>query len=154
MISSRKATAWMRGCTLLAPLFSTCAKRQYFAVVLADNGRVAGVGYNGAPSGMTHCVDGGCPRLAANSPNGSSYDNCVATHAEANALLWSDQSLRQGGALIVNGPPCMGCAQLIASSGIVQVFYLSDPAYLDWGNVETFLRSANVATTALAPSEP
>lgn len=135
---------WLKACEILAPMFSTCAKRQYFAVVLAPNKRVAGIGYNGSPPGMAHCVDGACPRLHQNSANGSSYDNCIAQHAEQGALLWSDPSLRQGGTLIVNGPPCMGCAKLIASSGISRVVYLKDYSYENWPAVEAFLSEAGI----------
>ena len=135
---------WLKACEILAPMFSTCAKRQYFAVVLAPNKRVAGIGYNGSPPGMDHCIDGACPRLHQKSANGSSYDNCIAQHAEQGALLWSDPSLRQGGTLIVNGPPCMGCAKLIASSGISRVVYLKDYSYENWPAVEAFLSEAGI----------
>ena len=138
---------WLQACEQLATIFSTCAKRQYFAIVLMPNGRVAGVGYNGSPPGMGHCVDGACPRLTEDSPNGSTYDNCIAQHAEANALLWSDPSDRSGGTLVVNGPPCFGCAKQIASSGVAHVVCSSDSAYKDWGKVLSFLTEAGIEVT-------
>ncbi len=140
---------WLRACTLLAPLFSTCAKKQYFACVLAHNNRVAGIGYNGAPPGMGHCVDGHCPRLLEESSSGSQYDNCIAQHAEAGALLWSDTALRQGGTLVVNGPPCMGCAKLIASSSLVRLVCLEDPSYRNWHSVRDFLHAAGVMVISI-----
>ena len=135
---------WLKSCTELAKTFSTCAKRQYFAVVLMSNGRVAGVGYNGSPPGIAHCTDGACPRLVQNSPNGSTYDNCIAQHAEANAIIWSDPALRVGGTLIVNGPPCFGCAKQIASSGISRVVFSPDASYQDWNTVKTFLENCGI----------
>jgi dCMP deaminase len=135
---------WLKACTTLSTIFSTCAKRQYFAVVLAPNKRVSGVGYNGSPPGMDHCTDGACPRLIEESESGTSYDNCISQHAEQGALLWSDPSTRQGGTLIVNGPPCMGCAKLIASSGIARVVHYEDPSYKAWNNVKMFLNAAGV----------
>lgn len=141
---------WLKACDVLAPIFSTCAKRQYFAVVLAPNKRVAGVGYNGSPPGMAHCVDGACPRLHENAANGSNYDSCISQHAEAGALLWSDQSLRQGGTLIVNGPPCMGCAKLIASSGVSRLACYSDSSYGDWNFVSDFLVSGGITVVERA----
>lgn len=134
----------MKALEQMAPIFSTCAKRQYAAVVLADNKRVVGFGYNGSPAGMAHCVDGACPRLHQNSANGSNYDTCISQHAEAGALLWSDPSLRRGGTLIVNGPPCMGCAKLIASSGVVRAVYKYDSNYSQWGDINNFLVKANI----------
>lgn len=139
---------WLEACTLLAPLFSTCSRRQYFAVVLAPNRRVAGVGYNGAPPGMTHCVDGGCPRSSSTVTPGTGYDStdgfCVAQHAEAGALLWSDPAVRNGGTLVVNGPPCLECARLIASAGIRRVVHVVDDTYPEWPTVAGFLTAAGV----------
>jgi dCMP deaminase len=138
----------MQACKVLAPLFSTCSRRQYFAVVIGQNKRVVGVGYNGAPPRMKHCVDGGCPRGVSSVSHGSAYDSldgfCVAQHAEAGALLWSDAGLRQGGTLVVNGPPCLECARLIASSGVKRVCFLHDAAYAAFPLVESFLLAAGV----------
>lgn len=152
----RHEMQWLNSLQVLANNFSTCAKRQYAAVVLATNKRVVGFGYNGSPPGMGHCKEGACPRLEQNSESGSNYDTCISQHAEAGALLWSDPSMRIGGTIIVNGPPCMGCAKLIASSGIKRLVFKKDQAYLDWPNVEKFLISAgivaagvNVAQTAM-----
>lgn len=144
MKPSRRESNWLKSCQQLAQTFSTCAKRQYFAVVLMPNGRVAGVGYNGSPPGIKHCSDGGCPRLEQGSLNGSIYDNCVAQHAEANAIIWSDPALRIDGTLIVNGPPCFGCAKQIASSGIRRVVYSFDPDYANWDNVKNFMDACGI----------
>lgn len=139
---------WLKACVALAPIFSTCSRRQYFAVVVGVDKRVVGVGYNGAPSGMKHCVDGGCPRAMSKVAHGSSYTSaegfCVAQHAEAGALLYSDPSRRRGGTLIVNGPPCLECARLIASSGVRRVVHLVDAAYADYPLVCEFLVAAGL----------
>jgi len=140
---------WLESCDLLAPKFSTCSKRQYFSVVLAPNKRVAGVGYNGSPPGMAHCTDGACPRAQEGSAPGSSYDNCISQHAEQGALLWSDPALRQGGTLIVNGPPCMGCAKLIASSGVSRLVHYTDASYDAWTSVLKFLGDAGVVVVGV-----
>lgn len=151
-VPTRHELKWLDACSMLAPLFSTCSRRQYFAVVLASNNRVAGIGYNGAPSGMKHCVDGGCPRGVSTVEHGSSYDSadgfCVAQHAEAGALLWSDPVARQGGSIIVNGPPCLECARLIASSGVKRVVCLEDASYSEWPRIMKFLDDAGVMVVA------
>ena len=141
---------WLNVLPVLAQTFSTCAKRQYAAVVIAPNKRVIGFGYNGSPPGMGHCVDGHCPRLHEGSANGSNYDNCISQHAEAGALLWSDPALRTGSTLIVNGPPCMGCAKLIASSGVVRLVYRSDTSYAQWHSIEAYLAESGVVTVGCA----
>lgn len=128
-------------------LFSTCSRRQYMAIVLGRDGRVLGTGYNGAPPGMKHCVDGGCPRAreqAEGTGHGTGYDNCIAIHAEQNALLYSDRTAREGGTIYVNGPPCFGCAKEIANSGVRRVVYQDDPNYKDMPRVKQFLQDAGI----------
>ena len=142
---------WLYATNTLAEKFSTCSRRQYMAVVLAPNKRVLGIGYNGSPSGFPHCVDGGCPRGYSLVAPGSDYTStegfCIAQHAEAGALLWSDPALRQGGTLIVNGSPCMECARLIASSGISKVVCFTDPAYVSEEMVRSFFSQANILSS-------
>lgn len=145
----RHEKQWLDSLEVLAGNFSTCSKRRYAAVVIATNKRLVGFGYNGAPPGMAHCEDGACPRLNENAENGSNYDTCISQHAEAGALLWSDASMRIGGTIIVNGPPCMGCAKLIASSGIKRLVFKKDSAYRDWPNVEKFLIAAGIVAVGV-----
>ena len=140
----RRDIKWLRVLPEIAATFSTCAKRQYGAVILNEEGRVLGFGYNGSPPGMKHCNEGHCPRLHEQSPNGAVYDNCIAQHAEANALLWSDPAQRKNATLIVNGPPCFGCAKQIASSGIKRVVCFPDDNYKDWITVRQFLNEAEI----------
>jgi len=147
----RRDIKWLKVLPQVAQTFSTCAKRQYGAVILNEDGRVIGFGYNGSPPGMKHCIDGHCPRMQQQSQSGSIYDNCIAQHAEANALLWSDPAQRKNATLIVNGPPCYGCAKQIASSGISRVVYLSDDTYKDWHTVRSFLTNAGIQTIEVDP---
>ncbi len=144
----RRDRLYMQWADVSAQMFSTCAKRQYFAVIVSAQGRVLGTGYNGSPPGFAHCVDGACPRVQANSPSGSNYDNCISVHAEANAIMHSDPSLRSGACLYVNGSPCYQCAKLIAGSGITRVVYRSDPAYAEEHRAIDMLTACNVATSA------
>lgn len=122
-----KDRKWIQMCVDGAQRFSTCGRRQYFAIIVDLNGHVLGTGYNGGPSGTLHCNEGGCPRLYSDSAPGVDYTNCIAIHAEANALLHSDYITRQlGGTLYVNGAPCSDCAKLIANSGLRRLVYLDD----------------------------
>ncbi len=136
----------------MAGQFSTCGKRQYAAIVLDRHGHVLGTGYNGGPRGMTHCVDGGCPRLSEGSPSGSNYDNCIAIHAEQNAFLHSDYSGRADGCvLVVNGVPCFTCAKLAVNAGVVELIYVIDPSYKQWREVEPWLQGAGVTVRGYHP---
>lgn len=130
---SSRDSKWIKATQELAAIFSTCSRRQYAAVIVTPTGRVVGFGYNGSPPGQPHCVDGACPRASSSVPSGSPYDSgegrCIAVHAEANALLFSDATARQGATLYVNGPPCPDCAKLIAASGVTRVVHIPNDAY-------------------------
>lgn len=63
---------------------STCLKRHYGCVIVKDDVIIA-TGYNGSPRGETNCCDTGfCFR--ENCERYTGYENCVAVHAEQNAL--------------------------------------------------------------------
>lgn len=135
---TKKDQQYMALCYSIANIFSTCGKKKYAAVLLDDLDHVVGMGYNGGPRGTKHCEDGGCPRLIEDSKSGSNYDNCIAIHAEANALLHSDYSTKPK-KIYVNGPPCFSCAKLIINSTIQSVYCIADSSYEDWPNVRSFL---------------
>jgi len=145
---------WVKWCIEGAAIFSTCTKAQYMAIVVDGNKRIVGTGYNGAPPGHPHCSDGGCPRAINNVPSGTPYDFgpglCVANHAEANALMFSDRSMRMGGTLYVNGTPCFNCAKLIAGSGLARVVYLgNEESRLDAKEALEMLAKSGVQTLRL-----
>jgi len=135
-----------------ARIFSTCGKRQHMAIIVDARGFVVGVGYNGVPSGFTHCIDGGCPRLNNASPPGSSYEDCLSNHAEQNALLNSfTRDARTGGTIYVTGEPCFTCAKLITNSGITRVVITQDPSYVYSGfeKVEELFARANIELVSI-----
>lgn len=142
--SVRHDLDYLAVCDFTAQRFSTCLRRQYCAVIVGADGRLVGFGYNGSPPSVGHCMDGHCPRARGEVAHGSSYDNCIAVHAEQNALLFSDRTARQGGTLYVNGPPCWDCGKLIAGSGIQRVVGITDPAYEMWGQVRGLLLSVGL----------
>lgn len=127
-----------------AALLSTCAKRQHMAIILDAQGRFIGAGYNGSPPGVAHCIDGACPRAQENTPSGTSYDNCIAVHAEANALLFSDRTARLGGTLYVTGPPCWECSRLMAGSGLRRIVFARDRTFGGWERNVALLRTAGL----------
>jgi deoxycytidylate deaminase len=52
--------------------------------------------------------------------------------------------MRIGATLIVNGAPCMGCAKLIASSGVIRVVCINDGNYVQWPQVKQFFADAKI----------
>lgn len=91
---------------------STCS-RALVGAVIALNGRILSMGFNGAPSGIEHCVH------AANDVSACE----VAVHAEANAVAFAAKHgvALNGSALFTTLSPCLKCAQLIINAGIVRV---------------------------------
>ena len=99
---------------------SDCERDQVGAVIVKDR-RIRATGYNGAPAGNPGCFS--CPRRLSGVTPGSSYDNCVAIHAEANALLHCDREDLIDATIYITRAPCISCAKLIAGSGVSNVVY-------------------------------
>lgn len=137
---SSKDLKYLALCSFGARLFSTCSKRQYMAIVLDENGRLTGMGYNGAPPGQPHCIDGHCPRVQQNSVSGSSYDNCISVHAEQNAIIYSGNRHT----LYVNGMPCSTCAKLIAGAGFTRLVGIEDKSYVASEESIAMLRASGI----------
>lgn len=101
-----------------------CTRRKVGAILVNARHEVRGVGYNGAPAGVPGCLSGNCPRgrLTAEqcAPN-SDYANCVADHAERNAIRHCDPAELAGSTLYVTDEPCPSCWTLIHAAGIKRV---------------------------------
>ena len=64
---------------------STCLKRRYGAIIV-KNDEIISSGFNGAPRGVKDCLESGeCNRQ--NAERGMDYSNCLAVHAEQNAII-------------------------------------------------------------------
>lgn len=103
-----------------------CRRSRVGAVVVGPDHRVVSTGYNGSPPGAASCLAGECPRgllTQAQCPSGSDYGNCIALHAERNAVLFAQPSRLIGSTLYVTREPCPDCAELINSVGIVRVVH-------------------------------
>lgn len=99
-------------------LRSDCERSKVGAVVVKDR-RIRSTGYNGAPAGKPGCES--CPRRTSGVVPGSDYSNCVAVHAEANALLYCDRSDLIGATLYITREPCYACRKLIEGAGVSKV---------------------------------
>lgn len=100
-------------------LRSDCERSQVGAVVVDAERRIRSTGYNGAPAGRPGCRT--CPRRLSGVEPGSDYTNCIAVHAEANALLYADRDDLPGSTLYITREPCVDCTKLIAATGIVRI---------------------------------
>lgn len=97
-------------------LRSTCKRAQVGAIVVV-NDRPISMGYNGAPSGLPHCLEVGC--LMHNG-------HCIRTiHAEINAITFAARTgiPIEGGILYCTHAPCLECSKAITNAGIRAVVY-------------------------------
>ena len=112
--------------TVLVAKRSTCTRRAVGAVIVRDK-RILTTGYNGAPSGVRHCLEVGCLRERLNIESGQRHELCRGIHAEQNAIIqaaFHGVSIR-GATLYCTNLPCLICAKMIINAGISKVFYLS-----------------------------
>lgn len=93
-------------------MLGTCCRLKVGCVLLTKEGRVAGLGYNGAGPGMDHCHEDHCNETC----------RCLRTlHAEQNALY-----SRNGDPVVayVTNEPCLNCTKELALAGVRRVVYL------------------------------
>ena len=106
---------------------STCLRRQVGCVLVKDR-RILSTGYNGAPSGVSHCSEVGCRRMQEGVPSGERVEMCRGVHAEQNAII---QGARYG--VILHGAtaytttqPCSICTKMLINAGIEEIIYDGD----------------------------
>jgi dCMP deaminase len=101
---------------------STCLRRSVGAVLVRDK-RILATGYNGAPSGLRHCIEIGCMRQKLKVPSGERHELCRALHAEQNALIQA--SLHgisvKSATLYATTQPCVICAKMLINAGIKEI---------------------------------
>jgi dCMP deaminase len=103
---------------------STCLRRNVGAVIVKDK-RILATGYNGAPSGLKHCLEVSCLRERMKIAPGERHELCRGLHAEQNAII---QAAYHG--VSINGAhlycthlPCSICIKMLINAGIDKVYY-------------------------------
>ena len=109
----------------LASLRSSCLRRAVGAVLVRDK-RLLATGYNGVPSGVTHCEETGCLREKLGVPSGERHELCRGLHAEQNAIIQAALHgvSTKGAVLYCTNLPCIICAKMLINSGVRKVYYL------------------------------
>ncbi|MFH2044551.1 MAG: cytidine/deoxycytidylate deaminase family protein [Pseudomonadota bacterium] len=111
--------------TTLVAKRSTCLRRFVGASIVKDK-RILTTGYNGAPTGLKHCLEIGCLREKRKIASGERHELCRGIHAEQNAIIqaaFHGVSIR-GAVLYCTNLPCSICAKMIINAGIVKIYYL------------------------------
>ena len=106
---------------------TTCLRRRVGAVLVKDR-KILATGYNGAPSGLKHCIDIGCLREKLKIPSGERHELCRGLHAEQNVLL---QAALYGvstkdSILYITNQPCIICAKMLINAGINEIVTSGD----------------------------
>ena len=127
---------------------STCLRRQVGAVAVKDK-RILATGYNGAPSGIPHCLEVGCLREQEGIPSGERHELCRGIHAEQNVIIQAAYHgvPIQGGTLYCTNLPCAICSKMLINAGIKEIYYRE--GYADFLS-EELLKAAGVPVIRLA----
>ena len=102
---------------------STCIKRKVVAVLVKDD-YILSTGYNGAPSGFTHCTPDTCVRKSLNP--GEKPELCRGVHAEINCIIQAaihGTAIDGNTALYSTTFPCMSCLKLMINESIKRLIY-------------------------------
>ena len=106
-----------------------CIGRKVGAVLVKDSHIIA-TGYNGTPSGMSNCTDGGCVRCKNREKYAASagYDVCICVHAEQNTIL---QAARfgisvEGAIAYTTMRPCFNCSKAMLQAKVDSVYFMHD----------------------------
>jgi dCMP deaminase len=119
--------------------------------ILVKDKRILSTGYNGAPSGVDHCLDVGCLREQKNIPSGERHELCRGSHAEQNAIVQAAAygTSIQDAVLFCTNLPCSICIKMIINAGIKTIFY--EEGYPD-SLSEKLMKEAGIALTNVKKS--
>lgn len=134
---------------LLSAMRSKDPSTKVGAVVVNEDKRIIGIGYNGFPNG---CSDEDFPWEREGDFLQTKYAYVV--HAEDNAILNSTSGVK-GASIFVSLFPCHECAKKIIQSGIREVVYLSDKYEGTPGNYASkrMLKASGVMTRKLVMNQ-
>jgi len=130
---------------------STCIRRAVGAILVKDK-RILATGYNGAPSGIRHCIDAGCLREQLHVASGQRHELCRGIHAEQNAIIqaaYHGASIK-GATLFCTNLPCSICTKMIINAGIEKIYYQS--GYADEMS-QDMLKEAHIECTRFKPDD-
>jgi len=130
---------------------STCLRRKVGALVVRDK-RILATGYNGAPSGVPHCLDIGCLREEMGIPSGERHELCRGLHAEQNVII---QAACHGvcikeATLFCTNLPCSICSKMLINAGIHDIRYLE--GYAD-AMAEDMMKASGLRLTQIGEAK-
>jgi len=121
---------------------STCIRRAVGAIITDRDGHILSTGYNGVPRDFDHCLDLPC-QGATDAPGNTS--NCMAVHAETNAILQCS-SLSRASIMYCSCVPCFVCAKMLSNTEIKTLICLEE--YADKRGLEVLLKAGCIVDVA------
>ena len=105
---------------LLVSERGTCVRRKVGCILVNKKNHVLATGYNGNPSGFSHCLDNPCK--GANSKSWKDLDKCEAIHAEQNALLQC-KDVYDIHTVYCTVSPCIHCVKLLLNTSAKNIVF-------------------------------
>jgi dCMP deaminase len=129
---------------------STAEKLKVGCVLVKDD-RIISIGYNGMPPGWSNT----CETLSFFNEFGKQLPSQVLVtkpevlHAEENAItkLARSNESGEGATAFITHAPCLSCAKLLYSSGIIEVYYVHE--YRDTAGIY-FLKQCKIGVNQFA----
>ena len=133
----------------LISMRSTCIRRNVGSVLVKDN-HILSTGYNGAPSGISHCTIDTCVRKHLKP--GEKPELCRGVHAEINCVIQAalhGTAIEGNTSLYTTTFPCMSCLKLIINAKIKRLIYKEG---YDMENIVKvdLLKSSNIEVVKLS----
>jgi dCMP deaminase len=129
---------------------STCIKRKVGAVLVKDS-HILSTGYNGAPSGLSHCTPETCVRK--NLKSGENPELNHGVHAEINCIIQAaihGTSIKGDTTLYSTHFPCMSCLKMIINAGIKELIY-KEGYYMENKVKEQLIKESSLIINQFSP---
>jgi len=99
---------------------ASCPAGHVGAVIVSAENVIIMTGYNGSPTGITHCTELGCSWVSRTGSDGSERSYARHVHAEANAIARAARvgARLNASTLYVTQEPCPDCLKLCLQAGI------------------------------------
>lgn len=105
----------------------TCVRRQVGCVLVDERRVIIGTGFNGPPHGFPHCryvESARCP--GAGAPSGQGLDQCLALHAEQNALAHCSDKQRIHTCYTTVSPCASVCIKELLQTSCRRIVFLEE----------------------------
>ena len=100
---------------------TTCVRRSVGAVITSEVGIVLATGFNGVPQALPHCNEES-PCTGALAESGTRLDECLAIHAEQNALIQLSNP-REAAYIYSTTETCIHCTKMLLNTSIHTIYF-------------------------------